>query len=63
MEDLIMSVAGWILMGSILTIFVVFSAVLAWGVHQTNSLNGSSETGSGNVETKAATPSKHARAA
>lgn len=31
-----MSISGIILMASIVTILALFSAVLAWGVHQTN---------------------------
>lgn len=54
-----MSVGGLILMGCILTIFVVFSAVLAWGVHQTNSLD-RDKSGATPSTTQAATSNKRA---
>jgi Tfp pilus assembly protein PilV len=33
-----MSIEGFILIGCMLTMFVTFAAVLAWGAHQTNSI-------------------------
>jgi hypothetical protein len=37
-----MSIGGFILLGCIMAVFVVFAAVLAWGARQTSSLQGDS---------------------